>query len=40
MDFLIRSNNDLVNETMIMSSLVTDFGKVMKIKSSQNLFGL
>ena len=40
MDVIVRSNNNLVNDmTSLMNRLINDVDKVIKIKSSQSLFG-
>ena len=40
MDVIIRSNNNPVNDmTALMSGLINDLDKVMKIKSCQSMFG-
>ena len=40
MDVIVRSNNDPDNDmTALMSGLINDLDKVIKIKSSQSLFG-
>ena len=39
MDVIVRSNNNPVKDiTALMSGLINDLDKVMKIKSSQSLF--
>ena len=40
MDVIVRSNNNKVNDmTSLMSGLINDLDKSMKIKSSQSMFG-
>ena len=40
MDVIVRSNNNPVNDmTALMSGLINDLDKAMKIKSSQSMFG-
>ena len=40
MDVIVRSNNNPVNDTTaLLSGLTNDLDKVIKTKSSQNLFG-
>ena len=40
MDVIVRSNNKPVKDmTALMSGLINDFDKVIKIKSSQSMFG-
>ena len=41
MDVIVRSNDNPVNDmTALMSWLINDLDKVIRIKSSQSMFGL